>query len=111
MDIKQLNNNIKFNLDEINQSIENGNPTNNQFVTTSSSTTHGDSFIDQIETVRRNMSQAKSEFQQNINNEELSPQKLMQVQWSLMRITLQEELIAKTAGKVTQSMETLLKAQ
>ncbi|WGL94421.1 type III secretion system inner rod subunit SctI [Arsenophonus nasoniae] len=111
MDIKQLNNNIKFNLDEINQSIENGNPTNNQFVTTSSSTTHDGSFIDQIEAVRRNMSQAKSEFQQNINNEELSPQKLMQVQWSLMRITLQEELIAKTAGKVTQSMETLLKAQ
>ncbi|WGL97593.1 type III secretion system inner rod subunit SctI [Arsenophonus sp. aPb] len=111
MDIKQLNSNIKFNLDEINQSIENVNPINNQFAPSTSSTTHGGSFIDQIEAVRRNMSQAKSEFQQNINNEELSPQKLMQVQWSLMRITLQEELIAKTAGKITQSMETLLKAQ
>lgn len=111
MDINQLNSNIKFNLDEINQSIENVNPINNEFMTTSSSTTHSISFIEQIESVRKNMSQAKIEFQQNINNEELSPQKLMQVQWSLMRITLQEELIAKTAGKVTQSMETLLKAQ
>lgn len=36
MDIKQVNNNIKFNLDEINQSIENVNPINNQFATTAS---------------------------------------------------------------------------
>lgn len=111
MDIKQLNSNIKFNLDEINQSIENVNPINNQFTTNTSSTTHAGSFIEQIESVRKNMSQAKIEFQQNMNNEELSPQKLIQVQWSLTRIILQEELIAKTAGKVTQSMETLLKAQ
>lgn len=111
MDIKQLNNNIKFNLDEINQSIEHVNPINNQFATTARSTNNEINFFEQIESVRQNMSRAKTEFQQNMNSEELSPQKLMQVQWSLMRITLQEELIAKTAGKVTQSMETLLKAQ
>ncbi|HGJ5875645.1 MAG TPA: type III secretion system inner rod subunit SctI [Arsenophonus sp.] len=90
------------------QPIENINPHNNLFVTT---VINEFSFIEQIESVRQNISLAKTEFQKNISSEDLSPQKLMQVQWSLMRITLQEELIAKTAGKITQSMETLLKAQ
>ncbi len=35
----------------------------------------------------------------------------MQMQWSLMRITMQEELIAKTVGKMSQNVETLLKTQ
>ena len=39
------------------------------------------------------------------------PNSLMQMQWSLMRITMQEELIAKTVGKMSQNVETLLKTQ
>lgn len=102
---------MKFNLDEINQSVENVNPINNQFSTTARSANNEINFFVQIESVCQNMSWEKTEFQHNMNSEELSPQKLMQIPWSLMRIILQEELIAKTACEVTQSMETLLKAQ
>ncbi|MDC5278186.1 SctI family type III secretion system inner rod subunit LcrO, partial [Acinetobacter baumannii] len=33
----------------------------------------------------------------------------MLMQWSLIRITIQEELIAKTAGRMSQNVETLSK--
>ncbi len=39
------------------------------------------------------------------------PNSLMQMQWSLMRITMQEELIAKTVGRMSQNVETLMKTQ
>ena len=55
--------------------------------------------------------EAKQNLQAELATPGDDPNSLMQMQWSLMRITMQEELIAKTVGKMSQNVETLLKTQ
>ena len=67
--------------------------------------------LESISELKSNIDSAKSALQDNVLAIGDDPAKLLEMQWALTRITFQEELIAKTVGKTTQNIETLLKAQ
>ncbi|WP_038172609.1 type III secretion system inner rod subunit SctI [Vibrio pacinii] len=67
--------------------------------------------LENISELKSNIDNAKSALQDNMQMIGDNPAKLLEMQWALTRITFQEELIAKTVGKTTQNVETLLKAQ
>ncbi|MCC8374334.1 MULTISPECIES: type III secretion system inner rod subunit SctI [Photorhabdus] len=67
--------------------------------------------INELGQLRQQLTQAKQDLETQLAVPSSDPNSLMQMQWSLMRITLQEELIAKTVGRLNQNIETLMKAQ
>lgn len=67
--------------------------------------------LNELGRMKEQFGQAKKELQTQLSTPGYGPNDLMQMQWSLMRITLQEELIAKTVGRLTQNVETLMKTQ
>ncbi|WP_323834799.1 type III secretion system inner rod subunit SctI [Photorhabdus africana] len=67
--------------------------------------------INELGQLKQQFTQAKQELETQLAVPGSDPNSLMQMQWSLMRITLQEELIAKTVGRLNQNIETLMKAQ
>ncbi|AWK43400.1 EscI/YscI/HrpB family type III secretion system inner rod protein [Photorhabdus laumondii subsp. laumondii] len=67
--------------------------------------------INELGQLRQQLTQAKQDLETQLAVSGSDPNSLMQMQWSLMRITLQEELIAKTVGRLNQNIETLMKAQ
>ena len=67
--------------------------------------------LSELGQIRERFSQAKQELQMELSTSGDDPNSLMQMQWSLMRITMQEELIAKTVGRMSQNVETLMKTQ
>ncbi|AIW14391.1 MULTISPECIES: type III secretion system inner rod subunit SctI [Vibrio] len=67
--------------------------------------------LENISELKSNIDNAKSSLQDSMEAVGDNPAKLLEMQWALTRITFQEELIAKTVGKTTQNVETLLKAQ
>ena len=67
--------------------------------------------LSELGQIRERFSQAKQELQMELSTSGDDPNSLMQMQWSLMRITMQEELIAKTVGHMSQNVETLMKTQ
>jgi type III secretion protein I len=67
--------------------------------------------LENISEIKSSIDGAKSSLQTSMQSIGDNPAKLMEMQWALTRITFQEELIAKTVGKTTQNIETLLKAQ
>lgn len=71
----------------------------------------GGGFLNEIGQIKEQFNQAKHELRVQLASPGSDPSSLMQMQWSLMRITLQEELIAKTVGKMSQNVETLMKTQ
>ncbi|CAQ83124.1 MULTISPECIES: type III secretion system inner rod subunit SctI [Photorhabdus] len=71
----------------------------------------GNNLINELGQIRQQLTQAKQELETQLAVPGSDPNSLMQMQWSLMRITLQEELIAKTVGRLNQNVETLMKAQ
>lgn len=73
----------------------------------------GGDLLSELGQIRERFSQAKQELQVELSTPGDDPNSLMQMQmqWSLMRITMQEELIAKTVGRMSQNVETLMKTQ
>ncbi|WP_350305477.1 type III secretion system inner rod subunit SctI [Photorhabdus viridis] len=67
--------------------------------------------ISELGQYKQQLTQAKQDLEAQLAVPGSDPNSLMQMQWSLMRITLQEELIAKTVGRLNQNVETLMKAQ
>ena len=67
--------------------------------------------LSELGQIKERFSQAKQELQVELSTPGDDPNSLMQMQWSLMRITMQEELIAKTVGRMSQNVETLMKTQ
>ncbi|EDP58967.1 type III secretion system inner rod subunit SctI [Vibrio sp. AND4] len=68
-------------------------------------------FLENISELKNTIDTAKSTLTDSMKVVGDNPAELLQMQWALTRITFQEELIAKTVGKTTQNVETLLKAQ
>ncbi|MDF5923050.1 type III secretion system inner rod subunit SctI [Pseudomonas aeruginosa] len=71
----------------------------------------GGDLLSELGQIKERFSQAKQELQVELSTPGDDPNRLMQMQWSLMRITMQEELIAKTVGRMSQNVETLMKTQ
>ncbi|MFQ1842230.1 SctI family type III secretion system inner rod subunit AscI [Aeromonas veronii] len=71
----------------------------------------GSSLLGELGALKQQFVEAKQNLQAELATPGDDPNSLMQMQWSLMRITMQEELIAKTVGKMSQNVETLLKTQ
>ncbi|AEO75807.1 type III secretion apparatus protein, YscI/HrpB, C-terminal domain [Pseudomonas aeruginosa] len=71
----------------------------------------GGDLLSELGQIKERFSQAKQELQVELSTPGDDPNSLMQMQWSLMRITMQEELIAKTVGRMSQNVETLMKTQ
>lgn len=71
----------------------------------------GGGLLHELGQIKEQFTDAKRSVQASLATSGDDPAKLMQLQWSLMRINLQEELIAKTVGRTTQNIETLMKAQ
>ncbi|NRB24701.1 type III secretion system inner rod subunit SctI [Shewanella sp.] len=71
----------------------------------------GESVLDQIVEMKQQLSGATESLHTAMSSGVDDPAALMEIQWALTRITMQEELIAKTAGKMSQNIETLMKAQ
>ncbi|MGR6748976.1 SctI family type III secretion system inner rod subunit AscI [Aeromonas veronii] len=71
----------------------------------------GSSLLGELGELKQQFVEAKQSLQAELATPGDDPNSLMQMQWSLMRITMQEELIAKTVGKMSQNVETLLKTQ
>lgn len=71
----------------------------------------GGGLLNELGQIKEQFTQAKRELEVRLATPSDNPASLMQMQWALMRITLQEELLAKTVGKMSQSVETLLKTQ
>ncbi len=69
----------------------------------------GGDLLSELGQIKERFSQAKQELQVELSTPGDDPNSLMQ--WSLMRITMQEELIAKTVGRMSQNVETLMKTQ
>lgn len=68
-------------------------------------------FLENISELKNTIDNAKSCLADTMKMAGDDPAQLLQMQWALTRINLEEELIAKTVGKTTQNVETLLKAQ
>ncbi|WP_025131111.1 type III secretion system inner rod subunit SctI [Pseudomonas sp. PH1b] len=71
----------------------------------------GGDLLNEIGQMKERFSQAKRELEVELSTPGDDPSSLMQMQWSLMRISMQEELIAKTVGRMSQNVETLMKTQ
>lgn len=71
----------------------------------------GGSLLGELGEIKQQFTEAKKSLEAELATPGDDPNSLMQMQWSLMRITMQEELIAKTVGKMSQNVETLLKTQ
>lgn len=69
------------------------------------------SFFEKISELKNTIDDAKKSLTDSMKMVNNDPTQLLQMQWALTRITFQQELIAKTVGKTTQNIETLLKAQ
>ncbi|MCG8291431.1 type III secretion system inner rod subunit SctI [Pseudomonas entomophila] len=65
-----------------------------------------------VSDVASQISQSKQQLLAELSGPgELSPAKLMEAQYKLTQINLYQELIAKTVGRLTQNVETLMKTQ
>ncbi|MBP3996500.1 type III secretion system inner rod subunit SctI [Pseudomonas koreensis] len=71
----------------------------------------GGNLLNEIGQIKERFSQAKHDLEVKLSTPGDDPSSLMQMQWSLMRISMQEELIAKTVGRMSQNVETLMKTQ
>ncbi|KOY62692.1 type III secretion system inner rod subunit SctI [Photorhabdus heterorhabditis] len=112
MDLPQISETLITNLDELNTpqaSAENI----ARFELAMSNQNQGieNNLISELGQLKQQITQAKQELETQLAIPGSDPNSLMQMQWSLMRITLQEELIAKTVGRLNQNVETLMKAQ
>lgn len=69
----------------------------------------GHSLLKEVSDIQKTFKTAKSDLHTKLAVSVDNPNDLMLMQWSLIRITIQEELIAKTAGRMSQNVETLSK--
>ena len=69
-------------------------------------------FMQTLGEVKAEVSEKSHQIELNLDQlDDLSPQRLLQVQIELMQVTLQQELISKGVSKTTQNVDTLIKAQ
>ena len=71
----------------------------------------GESALEYLVDMKKQISGTAESLKTAMTSSIGSPAALMEIQWALTKITMQEELIAKTAGKTSQNVETLMKAQ
>lgn len=71
----------------------------------------GDSFLDEIFELKSDYTNAINDISVGLEGNIESPADIMRFQFELTKVTMQQELIAKGAGKTTQNVETLIKAQ
>ena len=71
----------------------------------------GGSLLGDLGEIKQQIVEAKKSLEAELATPGDDPNSLMQMQWSLMRISMQEELIAKTVGRMSQNVETLMKTQ
>ncbi len=71
----------------------------------------GADLLNELGEIKAQFTEAKQDLEVRLSTPADDPNSLMEMQWALMRITMQEELIAKTVGKMSQNVETLLKTQ
>ena len=112
MEIAQTAQSVVTSLDEL-KTVEAASPHIASFEQAmgSSSQGLGGSLLGELGELKQQFTDAKQSLQAELATPGDDPNSLMQMQWSLMRITMQEELIAKTVGKMSQNVETLLKTQ
>ncbi|WCH23598.1 type III secretion system inner rod subunit SctI [Aeromonas salmonicida] len=71
----------------------------------------GSTLLGEIGQIKQQFVEAKQSLQASLATQVDDPSSLMQMQWSLMRITMEVDLIAKTVGRMGQNLENLLKTQ
>jgi len=65
-----------------------------------------------ISEVASKISRSKQDILARLSGpEELSPAELLQLQYKLTQINLYQEMVAKTVGRLTQNVETMMKTQ
>jgi len=68
--------------------------------------------LDGISSLKSDIDSAKADFSRSLAVDDLSdPAALLEVQWAMMRVGLQLEMVAKTAGRNNQNIDTMLRAQ
>ncbi|WP_273912846.1 type III secretion system inner rod subunit SctI [Pseudomonas fontis] len=73
---------------------------------------HTGGVLNTISDVTAQISQAKQTLKARMSAPgDVSPSSLMELQYSLLQINMQQELIAKAVGRLTQNVETLMKTQ
>ncbi|MNJ30563.1 Yop protein translocation protein I [compost metagenome] len=78
----------------------------------SGGTSQASGVLNTISDMTAQISQAKQDLRGKMAAPvDASPSTLMEMQYQLMQINLQEELIAKGVGRLTQNVETLMKMQ
>lgn len=112
MDISQISQSVVTSLEELNPSGASAQHVADfDHAMGNGSSSLGGSFLSEIGQIKENFTQAKNELKVQLSTPGDDPNSLMQMQWSLMRISMQEELIAKTVGRMSQNVETLMKTQ
>lgn len=71
----------------------------------------GDSVVDELFDLKGSYNESLEQLNNRLGEGVESPADLMKIQFDLAKITMQQELLAKAAGKTTQNVETLIKAQ
>lgn len=71
----------------------------------------GDSILDEIFELKSDYKNAIDRIAKDLDGHIESPADIMKFQFELTKVAMQQELIAKGAGKTTQNVETLIKAQ
>ncbi len=72
--------------------------------------TLGESVVQQMGDLRESYNTKVEAINQSAA-EMTTPAEMLQLQWQVSSLTLQQDLLAKTAGKSNQNLETLLKMQ
>lgn len=69
-------------------------------------------FLDALGEMKSEISSSADSIQISMNDiTDLSPQKLIHLQFELMQVTLQQDIIGKGINRITQNVESLIKAQ
>ena len=71
----------------------------------------GDKILDSMEKLKSSHDNQVEAINQSLKVENISTQDILLLQLDLAKLHIQEELMAKTASKSTQNIDTLLKAQ
>ena len=71
----------------------------------------GSTLVDQFFDLKKEYNTSIETIHDQVSGGIDNPAELMKVQFELAKVSLQQEMIAKGAGKTTQNIETLIKAQ
>lgn len=71
----------------------------------------GEGLLHKVGQIHEHFSDARQRLRVDLAASADDPAALMDVHWALTKMNLQQELIAKGVGRITQNIETLMKAQ